>query len=203
MLLLILAALGQVAGVDAHPRDAALLCGAAVAHSTRPSVRQAAQLTYFVVAAMHADPRPEPFGERLSTMFDALDGRIADFNEGGALAGRAEAVAAECDRHFPLARSNAPARLPAEPVDRDQLCFDMLSFLRPSVRDLEPAGTPSLVALERAQSAYDARIVDHYSRAQNLPPLVTDETVGEQMAATLDYGNAHAIGVACIAQLER
>ena len=209
MMLLALAALAQAPDLGADPRDAAMLCGAAVAELT-PAIttRGAAHLEYFVWAAAGAGPQSGTAMERFRAAWARASEARARFAPGGALAGQARAVVAECDRRYPLARSAAPARLPAEPLQRDQMCFDMLATLSHVAGQAEAGGAPDFETLERAQLEYDARVRRgrmvaglHDTIGEGEEEAVREEAFRDRLAA-LQYGNAEAISRACIAGLE-
>ena len=203
-MLLMLAALAhaQAPSLEVQPRDMPVLCGAALGVSTtEPGVRQMAEMLYFIVAAIRADPREALFRDRISETMAAMQAAQGQFAEGGAMAGRAPDLLAECDQRFPLARSEAPAPLPRDPSSHDELCFGMLSSLRPLVRDIDPDGDPTLAAVEQAQDAYDRRIVERALQTTDQPEPVSDESMTAEMIAALEFGNARAIGQACIADL--
>ena len=198
MILLTLAAFAQAATAqapagDTAARDALMVCAAATTEADRSEAAMV-PVNYYLMSAVRADPQGRRFWARLAELSGELNGYRARFGEGGAQRGRAEAVRAECDARHPQARGAGPVNLPAEPEDRNILCYDMINFYRrleidPVREGLEPDRT------QRAEEAYVLQLPGGDT------PTLTRRSA-ELLLASLDLGNIESISRACIAQLD-
>jgi hypothetical protein len=204
-MLLTLAAFAQAPALEPDPVQAGMTCGAAAAATaSEATVRLTVQASYFVMQAARADRQSRPFLERFEDVMRSLAAHAGALVQSGRLAGGGgDAILAECDRRFPLARSTAPARLPADPLRRDLTCLGVVSFLEGAAREGPTGGTPSHAEIVRAQAAYTALLDDERMRAAGLGD---DETamrrIGELTAESLDLGNSEAVTRACIQRLD-
>lgn len=185
----------QTATLDAEPSKAAQTCAMSVAvlDTSGNALRLTAQVSHFVMQAAKADPGTKPFLERVGELTDqASSGKqTADF---------AKAVMPECDRRFPLARAQRPVRLPADPFDRDVMCFGALAMLKGAAGQLEEdgGGAGALDKIETALAPISDRLTDAALKAH---AIGSDEAfaaaMGEQLKASLALGNVESIALAC------
>jgi hypothetical protein len=198
LILLAIAAFAQAGSLDAHPRDAAILCAAATQQSTGPStVRLMSQVSYYITAAVRADPQDKPFHERYLELFREMPGVAQQFHTDDGLRGRAAAIAAECDVRWPLARRQGPAQLLIDPRERDFMCFTIIQSLLNAARRFPPGGAPTLEELEPAYLFYDG-LVRAGMRERGIGDLPTMFSFGQASLASLDVGNSEAIGRGCM-----
>lgn len=204
MMLLTLAAFAQAPALEADPARAGMTCGAAAAATaSEATVRLTVQASYFVMQSARADRQGRPFLERFEEMMRSLAVHAGELVRSGRLANGGGAVLAECDRRFPLARSTAPARLPADPLRRDLMCLGVISFLEGAAREGPTGGTPTHDEIVRAQAAYTALLDDERMTGAGLADEAEAmRAVGELTAESLDLGNTEMVSRACMARLE-
>lgn len=199
-MLLALALLGQDVALNADA-NRAVACGRAVA-ATRPSSGDAAVPTmlhavYFMMRAAQADPGKE--GKRFLERTNEIAPQV--FDPGQQTPAQANASLAACDKSFPLARSAAPAKLPANAFDRDILCTAASSY---AYGLLEGAGiADSAGDYKRVQEGFIKRIPDGVLKAHG----ITDEPgiIGAMDGAlrnSLSLGNLGSIMQACTREID-
>ena len=204
MLLLTLAAFAQGPALETSTFEAGKTCGAAAAATaSEATVRLTVQASYFVMHSARADPQGKPFLTRFEEVMRSLADHAGALAQSGRLANGGGAILAECDRRFPLARSTAPARLPADPLRRDLMCLGVVSFLEGASRQGPTGGTPTHDEMVRAQAAYTALLDDERMRAAGLgEEEAAMRRVGELTAESLELGNTEMVSRACMARLE-
>lgn len=200
MILLTLAALAQAPSVAANTRETAMTCAAATAVAAgEASVRVTVQASYHAMMAARADPQGKPFAERYAELMGQLSQYAQPFQPGGEMQGRAAQVTSDCDRIHPLARSTAPARLPADPFDRDLMCLGVVSFLEGMGRDSAPGGAPTHDEALAAQNAYINRLPDTRTQAGGLRDTdAVTRRVGDLLGRSVDLGNSEMVARACL-----
>ena len=105
----------QTVALDADTAKAARTCAQALVIAgtgTESPMRLTSHFTHMAMQAAKAEGVSANFFERLNPLSDEI-GKESTVSLDGA-----KALAPMCDRRFPLARSTAPARLPADPFRR-------------------------------------------------------------------------------------
>lgn len=200
-MLLALALMGQDMNLNADA-NRAVACGRAVT-ATRPASGDAAvgptlHAVYFMMSAAQADPGTDPkkrFIERTTDIAPQV------FRPGEQTAAQLTATLAACDKSFPLARSTAPVKLPANAFDRDMMCAATSSY---AYGLLAGAGIADTVKdYQRVQEGFLKRIPDTVLAAHG----ITDEPgiIGAMDGAlrnSLRIGNFGTIMQACTRELD-
>lgn len=106
----------------------------------------------------------------------------------------AQALAPLCDSRFPLTRSKAAARLPAQPWRRDLLCFTTLAILQGAAKE----APETLAGIKAVLGPLSARMSDAEFRKRG----ISDEKAvmsafGDELLASLGTGNPLTIATAC------
>jgi hypothetical protein len=201
MLLFILAAFGQAASAETGTREELINCAAAALQAPAGEVSAAVPASWYVMAAMRADPQPAIFYQRIRDLTAEATARGSEFRESGALAGRAEAVRSECDSKYPRARAPEPARLPADPVERDILCYSMIVFFKSLGLEETPDGRPGRARLEQAERSLEDRLGAARLDAAGISGVAAlIRRSDELMLASVDLGNSETISRACLAE---
>ena len=192
MLLLTLAAFSQAATTDTDTRGDLMRCAAATLAAPAADMSEKVPAAWYVVAAMRADLRPGIFYRRFADLTAEAAAEAPRYREGGALAGRAEAVRSDCDRRFPQARSRDAVHLPDDPAERNLLCYNMVVFLRALGPHEEVPSSPARLRLLQAEQRLEGQLPGG-------PDLIRHSD--ELMKASAEIGNAAAVGETCIAGL--
>lgn len=194
-MLITLALMAQTAMLDADPSKAALTCAMSVAivDASASPMRITSEVSHFVMQAAKADPGTKPFLDRVGELTDqASAGKQAD--------DFAKAVMPECDRRFPLARGNGAVRLPADPFNRDVICFGVLALLKGAASQIEEDGGDAgpLDKIETALAPISDRLTDDALKAHDInSDAGFAAAMGEQLKASLALGNAESVARAC------
>jgi hypothetical protein len=120
MLIAALALAGQSLTLDADPYKAALTCAYSVGNSLRPGesrLQAGAESSYFLLQAAAAMPGG-------ATIFEKMI-EVTSVNEHRGLLPieQARQYMPQCEARFPRARSEKPVALPADPFERDVICY--------------------------------------------------------------------------------
>lgn len=199
---LIVLLLAQTAALDSSIPEAAAACAVAADDKgielDLPMFRGLAQHLFYTMRAAEALPGDAPFRAKVRPLLDKYE--AAHRPEGAEL----DALLAECDRRFPLARKLDVA-IPAEPAQRDLMCLAVWRVIEGFAATL-PAAGGDLEELERLNAlgpAIKARV-----SAGDLARHGGDSEAGigalldDQYNATLKYGNVEAVARACEASLK-
>jgi len=174
----------------------AIGCGRAVIAASpsrsENAVTPMLQAVYFMMIAAQADPGKDGkrFLERTSDVAPSI------FQKGGA-----QTPLAACDKRYPMARSTAQVKLPANAFDRDMMCAAASSY---AFGILSGAGIGDKVKdYERVQQGFVARIPDDVLKAHGIS---TEDTIigamDNALRGTLRVGNLEMIMQACTRELD-
>lgn len=186
----------QTPTLEADNAKAAMTCAQAVTivdASTRTPLQLTSQFTYLAMQSVKAKPGTGSF-------FDQLNALSEQASKGTALTPeQAKPLAPLCDRRFPIARGNAPARLPADPLRRDMLCFSMLSVLQGAAEEIAKSGSDSdLTKIKAALLPLTEKVTDAEVKKRG---FATEDAfvkaLGDEMLASLASGNPLTIATAC------
>lgn len=191
MFFLSLALIGQSATLDADIGKAARKCvGAYVSAVSAPDSDQRltvlSQIVYLGMSVSRAEGRMGK--DFMEHSIDVLDQAKAEMDKGGIT----PALAAECDKRFPLARATALPRLPQAQADRDILCTASISLLGNMAHGMTDIEQDLLALQERFAKRYEVAM---RSRANG--PEQEDKVLGDAMRASLDIGNVESIAFSC------
>jgi hypothetical protein len=195
-MLTMLALLLQTATLDSDPAKAAKTCAQVLVIAgtgTESPMRLTSHFTHMAMHAAKAEGAGADFFGRLNTLSDEIGKQPTLSPES------AKALTPTCDGRFPLARSSAPARLPADPFRRDILCFGTLSLLQGAAEELRKNGdSASLDKIAAKLKPLSDKLTDEELRKRGLAnegafmKLLSDE-----MIASINLGNPRTVGVAC------
>lgn len=192
---ILLALLAQTVALDADPAKAALTCAMSVAitDASENPMRLTSQVSHFIMQATKADPGSKPFLDRVGELTDQA-------GAGTQTAESAKAAMPECDKRFPLARTNGPVHLPTDSFDRDVMCFGALALLKGAASQIEEDGGDAgpLDKIETALAPISDRLTDAALKAHG---IASDTgfaaAMGEQLKASLALGNVESVALAC------
>ena len=195
-MLTLFALLLQTATLDADGAKAARTCAQALVIAgtgAESPMRLTSQFTHMAMQAARAEGADANFFERLSTLSDEI-GKEATVSLDGA-----KALAPQCERRFPLARSTAPARLPKDPFRRDVLCFGTLSLLQGAAEELRKGGdSTALDKIAAKLKPLSDKLTDDELKKRGLG---SDDAflklLSSEMLASVDTGNPLSVAVAC------
>lgn len=193
-MLMTLALLAQTVTLDTDPTKAALTCAMSVtlASPGENPMRITSQVSHLVMQAAATSPGSVPFLDRV--------GELTDQASANSQAADATALALECDRRFPLARKAGTVRLPADPFDRDVMCFGVLALLKGAASQLEEDGGDAgpLDKIETVLAPISDRLTDAALKAHGIDSETAFSTaMGDQLKASLKVGNPESIARAC------
>jgi hypothetical protein len=186
----------QTPTLEADNAKAAMTCARAVSIADSPTkspLQLTSQFTHLAMQSAKAKPGTGSFFDQLNTLSEQA-------GKAGALTPeQANALAPLCDRRFPIARSSAPARLPADPFRRDLLCFGTLSVLQGAAEEIAKNGSDSdLVKIRAALSPLTGRMTDAELKKRG---FAADDAfvkaLGDEMLGSLASGNPMTIAAAC------
>lgn len=186
----------QTPTLEADNAKAAMTCAQAVSIADSPTkspLQLTSQFTHLAMQSAKAKPGTGSFFDQLNTLSEQA-------GKAGALTPeQAKALAPLCDRRFPIARSSAPARLPADPFRRDLLCFGTLSVLQGAAEEIAKNGSDSdLVKIRAALSPLTGRMTDAELKKRG---FAADDAfvkaLGDEMLGSLASGNPMTIAAAC------
>jgi hypothetical protein len=186
----------QTPTLEADNAKAAMTCARAVSIADSPTkspLQLTSQFTHLAMQSAKAKPGTGSFFDQLNTLSEQA-------GKAGALTPeQAKALAPLCDRRFPIARSSAPARLPADPFRRDLLCFGTLSVLQGAAEEIAKNGSDSdLVKIRAALSPLTGRMTDAELKKRG---FAADDAfvkaLGDEMLGSLASGNPMTIAAAC------
>lgn len=198
-MLLALALMAQDVALNADAKQA-VACGRAVIASGPATGAAPAgtmlRAVYFMMSAAQADPGT---GKRFLERTTEVAPQVFQGSEQNPA--QTTATLTACDKRFPLARSTAPAKLPANAFDRDIMCAAASSY---AYGLLEGAGIADQVKdYQRVQEGFMARIPNAVLEAHG----ITDEPgiIGAMDTAlrnTLRVGNLDTIMQACAREID-
>lgn len=186
----------QTPTLETDNAKAAMTCARAVSIADSPTkspLQLTSQFTHLAMQSAKAKPGTGSFFDQLNTLSEQA-------GKAGALTPeQAKALAPLCDRRFPIARSSAPARLPADPFRRDLLCFGTLSVLQGAAEEIAKNGSDSdLVKIRAALSPLTGRMTDAELKKRG---FAADDAfvkaLGDEMLGSLASGNPMTIAAAC------
>lgn len=186
----------QTPTLEADNAKAAMTCARAVSIADSPTkspLQLTSQFTHLAMQSAKAKPGTGSFFDQLNTLSEQAGKADALTPE------QAKALAPLCDRRFPIARSSAPARLPADPFRRDLLCFGTLSVLQGAAEEIAKNGSDSdLVKIRAALSPLTGRMTDAELKKRG---FAADDAfvkaLGDEMLGSLASGNPMTIAAAC------
>jgi hypothetical protein len=186
----------QTPTLEADNAKAAMTCARAVSIADSPTkspLQLTSQFTHLAMQSAKAKPGTGSFFDQLNTLSEQA-------GKAGALTPeQAKALAPLCDRRFPIARSSAPARLPADPFRRDLLCFGTLSVLQGAAEEIAKNGSDSdLVKIRAALSPLTGRMTDAELKKRGFDADdAFVKALGDEMLGSLASGNPMTIAAAC------
>lgn len=186
----------QTPTLEADNAKAAMTCARAVSIADSPTkspLQLTSQFTHLAMQSAKAKPGTGSFFDQLNTLSEQA-------GKAGALTPeQAKALAPLCDRRFPIARSSAPARLPADPFRRDLLCFGTLSVLQGAAEEIAKNGSDSdLVKIRAALSPLTGRMTDAELKKRGFgADDAFVKALGDEMLGSLAGGNPMTIAAAC------
>ena len=198
-MLLILALMAQDVTLNADANQA-VACGRAVV-ATRPANGAAPAGTmlravYFMMSAADSDPGT---GKRFLERTTEIAPQVFQGSE--QTPAQMTATLTACDKRFPLARSAAPAKLPANAFDRDMMCAAASSY---AYGLLEGAGIADQVKdYQRVQEGFIARIPNNVLEAHGIadePGIIGAMDIA--LRNTLRIGNLETIMQACTREID-
>jgi len=186
----------QTATLDADTGKAARTCAQAlviVGTGTESPMRLTSHFTYMAMHAARAEGAGAKLFERLNTLSDEIVKQPALSPEDAKL------LAPQCDKRFPLARSNAPARLPTDPFRRDTLCFGTLSLLQGAAEEISKEGDSSaLTKIATRLKPLSDKMTDVELQKRGLASEAAFmKALSDEMNASIDGGNPLAVAAAC------
>lgn len=194
MLLIATALIAQTIALDTDGAKAARTCAQVVTLAdagTRSQMQLSSQFTYLIMQSVKAK-REGNFFEQVNTLSE-------NASTGAMTIEQAKSLVAACDARFPIARSSAPTRLPADAFRRDVLCFGMLSVLQGVAEEIAKTGSDAdLIKIRAALEPLTDKITDE---ELNKRGLGTDDKfvtlLGDEMLGSLSTGNPLTIAAAC------
>ncbi|MCW3849208.1 hypothetical protein OF829_18375 [Sphingomonas sp. LB-2] len=201
-ILLALAMMAQDAPLNAEA-ERAMGCASAVAGSHAgeadpPLLKITAQFSYYVMVAAKADPGGGPYVDRVNALVAVVQGRPVPSQAA------AQSRMAECDRLYPLARTDAAVTLPADAYQRSLTCYGSVMVMYGAALGLDRMGKGK-AELQRVSPAFDyysAQAPD-LMRQHGITATGTGAELDRVMQASLAIGNSYAITERCIAQLPK
>jgi hypothetical protein len=186
----------QTTTLDADTAKAAMTCAQAVTIADSPNrspLRLTSQFTYLAMQSAKAKPGTGSFFDQLNTLSAQAGAGSPVTPE------QARLLAPLCDKRFPLARSDAPARLPSDPFRRDMLCFGTLSVLQGAAEEIEKGGGDSgLKKIQAALAPLTDKMTDEELKKRGLgADDAFLKALGTEMIGSLTIGNPLTIGAAC------
>lgn len=163
-----------------------------------PMFRGLSQHLFYTMRAAEAMPGDMPFPAKVRPLLDKYE--AARRPKGAEL----DALLAECDRRFPLARKLDVA-IPAEPAQRDLMCLAVWRAIDGFAATLPAVGgdLDELKRLNALGPAIKARVsADDLARRGGDSEARISELLADQYNATLKYGNTEAVARACEASLK-
>jgi hypothetical protein len=197
MLVSLLAIGLQTAGLPADRSKAAMTCAQATATAQagqKSPMRLTSQYSYYLIHAARADPGGKPFFERLQELAERA-GKEATLTADAALP-----LVEPCERRFPRPSTTPVERLPADPFQRNVMCFGTLSMLQGAAQGLKDdrGDAAPLAALEAVMKPLSAKLDDAEIKRHG----VADDAaflklLGDQLQATIALGEPAAVATAC------
>jgi hypothetical protein len=198
MISIALAMLAQDVPLNAEA-SAAIECGRAVV-ATPPAtpadaVSRTFQAVYFTMTAAAADPvKGLVFMDRTTNLAKVT------FGDATLPGDRLNGILAQCDARYPLARGAAPAKLPADPFERDLMCMIATAYVTGIVRTTHLA--MDLDRLERMQKGFLMRVPDPVLAAHGVNDATAETASNDVLQKTLRFGNLERVVQACSRELE-
>lgn len=193
-MLVVAALLAQAAvTLPVNLKDASMRCSqvVAVADGNDSHMRRSAQVSYFMMLAAKADPAGKPFLDRVNDLVPQPDETLSK---------TAPVLIKQCDQRFPLARSQAPVKLPSDPFQRDVMCFGTLALLQGAAQQMEEDFQDS-APLTRVKAVFEplaARMTDDLLTKHGMNDEKAFTTyMGDRLKDSLALGNPESVGKAC------
>lgn len=186
----------QTATLDADNAKAAKTCAQALVIAgtgTESPMRLTSHFTFMAMQAARAENPGAKFFDRLKALSDEIAGQTVLSPDD------AKALAPQCDRRFPLARSTAPARLPADPFRRDMLCFGTLSLLQGAAEELRKEGDGATLdkITTRLKPLSDKMADAELQKRGMASESAFMKALSDEMLGAIDVGNPLGIAAAC------
>ncbi|MEZ0243509.1 MAG: hypothetical protein ACAH11_09055 [Sphingomonas sp.] len=194
---ILLALLAQGPTLDADPYKAGLTCAdawvVAAPAENLSRFETTSGVGHYLMQAAAADTKGKPFLDRVTEVNNAAkpkDVSLAD----------AQALMPQCDKRFPLGRTREPAKLPADPLDRDFLCFAVISIQVGAATGMarEEHDDSMLKRWQPIQDLYAGRLDNaRLVKAGLKDGPAVDAAFNRVMLGSLQIGNVDSISRAC------
>ncbi|NIJ18637.1 hypothetical protein FHS95_000306 [Sphingomonas naasensis] len=186
----------QTAALDTDTAKAAKTCAQALVIASAGTDSPMRLTSHFTHLAMHA-ARAEGAGAKLFDRLNALSDEIS--KQPDLSPENAKLLAPQCDKRFPLTRSTAPVRLPADPFRRDTLCFGTLSLLQGAAQEIGKDGDSA--PLNKIAAGLKP-LSDKMTDAELAKRGLADDgafmkALSDVMIASIDMGNPLGVAAAC------
>jgi hypothetical protein len=159
-------------------------------------MRIVAATSYYLMMAARSDRGTGPFLPRVQE----LSPLVTQYKVSVALA---PAIAADCRKRFPLAWTTAPATLPTDPFARDVTCAMAISIMVGGAEGLQKTRGDSTYAdrSHAAQKRFKDRMTNAVLTQHGIAtPAQFVGFAGDQLLASLPFGNVSSISATCEAQ---
>lgn len=191
-MLMLVALMAQTPVLDADPYVAGRTC--AVAAKDQPGVPDGLpKLSRSLFYLLHAARARATGGTLLARYMEAGDGTLPTVSPKDA-----DALLAQCETRFPRARSVGPAQLPAKPLDRNAMCFSVLSLLGPVAEEIEEkdARDPWSVRLKSAMEPV-MRFLSEDEKTRKPDSAELMALWDRQFSASIDLSDPLTVAFAC------
>lgn len=195
MLLTALALIAQTPTLAEDTFEAAITCAQAATIADagkKTQIRLTSQFIFYTMHAARANAGGKPFLQRLQELSDAKPAaELAD-------QAVARSLIPACEKRFP--RPLAAPRLPADPFQRDLMCFGTLSLLQGAAQALkeDKGETVPLARIEAALDPLLGKLTDASLAARGISGEAEfTELLGNQIIATIPLGEPITIANAC------
>jgi hypothetical protein len=200
---MLLALLAQGPTLDADTYQAGLTCSDAWVVAAPAEGLSRFETTggvgHYLMQAAAADLKGKPFLDRVREVNAVAAPRPVSLED-------ARALMPQCDKRFPLARTREPANLPADPLERDLLCFAVISIQVGAATGMarEEHDDSMLKRWQPVQDFYSLRLDDaRLAKAGLKDPAALDGAFNRVMLGSLRIGNTDTISRACEAQFAK
>lgn len=194
LLSLTLALAAQDVTLTSDAVEAPLVCAVAltIVDKDKPPLLAAATFSFFIGKWAAANSAGGPFFDQLS----ALSSNPPPYPR-NITPEMAAALAPQCDKRYPTARSNGPVKLPTDPLARDVVCMFSLSTMGGVARS-DATGGP---AVTRRYNDAAGRFATRFTATMKTKNLSEDAEMAlatTHVISGLDLGNAYVVSEACL-----